>query len=463
MKRNHSFGKLRRKNKQNISDNNDIYINEINNNNYNNIDLNIINDYNTKKINYNNYNTVKSNNPLHSRYNRVYSSFKNKSNNQSDFHYSINSNTKNNYNTNNIINTKISPISRPFKSVFIHKNENNEINDNLNDDYYLCQNCINEHLIEEKRKQKEIAVRNNNNISGVFEDKNKLYTEKRIKEKIKERQKNIIEAYHSLEKYNENNKKDKLINENENAPNPLLQYSPNYLYENFRAKYAQKQKFIKENYNKFKNSERPEITKYFTNYINNPNYKAKEYGEYKPKIFDIENYRKDLSEQINYKINKKRKEKEEDKKNEDKEHFLAMKKIQEEKEEKAWKKKKIKEELINGNLEIINEKKEKKGKILREEMKYKEIYEKEKNEFNNNLLQEKYKKNKINEEFVMENKKNLNRIKRDKEQKKLEENNYKYIDYSYEPPKEITDKCYKCHKEYPKKLLTHKKNIFGFN
>ena len=127
------------------------------------------------------------------------------------------------------------------------------------------------------------------------------------------------------------------------------------------------------------------------------------------------------------------------------------------------KKKKIKEELINGNLEIINEKKEKKGKILREEMKFKEIYEKEKNEFNKDLLQEKYKKNKINEEFVMENKKNLNRIKRDKEQKKLEENNYRYIDYSYEPPTEITDKCYKCHKEYPKKLLTHKKIIFGDN
>ena len=303
-------------------------------------------------------------------------------------------------------------------------------------------------------------MQNNNNVPALFEDKNKLYTEKKIKEKINERQKNIIEAYHSLEKCQENNKKDKLINENENAPNPLFQINHNYLYENFRMKYAQKQKYIKENYNKFKNNERPEITKYFNNYINNPNYKAKEYGEYKPKKFDIENYKKDLSEQINYKLNKKRKEKEEDKKNEEKEYFLAMKKLQEEKLEKALKKEKIKEELIKGNLEIINAKKEKKGKILREEMKYKEYYEKKKIEYNNDLLQEKNKKNKINEEYVLENKKNLTRIKKNKELQKLEENNYKYNDYTYEPPKEITDKCYNCHKIYPKKLLTHKKYLW---
>ena len=289
MIRNHSFGQLRRKNKQNININEN---NEINNN-YNNIDSNVLNDYNTKKINNNNYNNAKLNNPLHSKYNRIYSFFKNKSNNESDFHYDINNNIKNNYFTNDNIKKKISPISRPIKSAFIHKiNGNQEINDNINDDYYLCQNCINERLIEKKRKQKEISMQNNNNVPALFEDKNKLYTEKKIKEKINERQKNIIEAYHSLEKCQENNKKDKLINENENAPNPLFQINHNYLYENFRMKYAQKQKYIKENYNKFINNERSEITKYFNNYINNPNYKAKEYGEYKPKIFDVENYKK---------------------------------------------------------------------------------------------------------------------------------------------------------------------------
>ena len=122
---------------------------------------------------------------------------------------------------------------------------------------------------------------------------------------------------------------------------------------------------MRDNYNKFVNKERPEITKYFNNYINNPNYKAKEYGEYKPKIIDVENYKKDLSEQINYKINKKKKEKEEDKINEDKEYLAEMKKMEKENEEKALKKQKIKDELIKGNLDIKREKRRKKRLIIK--------------------------------------------------------------------------------------------------
>ena len=68
----------------------------------------------------------------------------------------------------------------------------------------------------------------------------------------------------------------------------------------------------------------------------------------------------------------------------------------------------------------------------------------------------------INRDFVTENQKNLNRIRRDKEQKKFEKNNYRYVDYSYEPPKEVTDKCFKCHKIYPKKLLTKNSSVFGY-
>ena len=468
LNRNHSFGKLRRKNKKEIKK---VDINP----EYQNLDFDKIEQYNK------NYRTLENNNPLHSKYNNIYSTYKNRTKNNSDiYHYYYNNNIQkeennNNKNINNkYINKKTSPIMRPsksalFKNKYMYDNnisnnnyQNHNHNKDNNDDYYLCQNCINEQLIEEKLKKKNETAYNKRSIPEIFEDKNKYYAQKIIKDKLDEREKKINEAYHNLEKCQELNMKEKLIKENENAPNPLLQKNNNYLYENFRTKYAQKQKYMKDNYKKFQNSERPEITNYFNKYINDPNYKAKEYGEYKPKIIDIENYKKDLSEQINYKINKKRKEKEEDKMNEDKLYFNEMQKFEKENEEKALKKQKIKEELIKGNLDLINAKKEKKDKLIKEEMKYKEFYEKEKIEYKNDLLNEKYKKDRINREFVTENQKNLNRIRRDKEQKKFEKNNYRYVDYSYEPPKEVTDKCFKCHKIYPKKLLTKNSSVFGY-
>ena len=440
LNRNHSFGKLRRKVKKETKK---VDINP----EYKNLDFDKINNYN------NNYRTIENTNPLHSKYNNIYSTYKTRSKNNTDIYY-------NNYNYNNniekeenninnkYIKKKTSPIMRPSKSaLFKNKydyNNNNYHNhihdeDNNDDDYYLCQNCINERLIEEKLKKRNEIAYNKRSVPEIFEDKNKYYAEKIIKDKLDERDRYINEAYHTLEKCQELNMKEKLIKENENAPNPLLQKNNNYLYENFRTKYAQKQKYMRDNYKKFQNKERPEIANYFNKYINNPNYKAKEYGEYKPKIFDIENYKKDLSDQINDKINKKRKEKEEDKINEDKLYLNEMQKFEKENEEKALKKQKLKEE-----------------------MKYKEFYEKEKIEYKNNLLNEKYKKDRINREFITENQKNLNRIRRDKEQKKFEKNNYRYVDYSYEPPKEVTDKCFKCHKIYPKKLLTKNSSVFGY-
>ena len=454
--RNHSFGRLRRKVKNPINNCENLRKDYNNNNERNNNDFEEINDYNSTKI-VNNYNTIECNNPLHSKYNNIYTSYRNKTknNNENDYNIEIGNNTK----------KKINPIIRPSKSAIYNKEFKTEKLyddcDNKEDDYFLCQNCINERLIEDKKNQKDMLSKNDN-ITAIFEDKNRLYNAKLIKDKVNQREKNIMDAYHNLEKCQELNSKDKLIKENENAQNPLYQTNHNYLYENFRTKYAKQQKYIKDNINKYQNKERTAITKYFSNYINNPNYHPKQYGEYKPKNFDIENYKKYLSEQINYKINKKRKEKEEDIINEDREYMAAIKEIEKEKEEKILKKQRIKDELIKGNLDLINAKKDKKNKILKEEMKYKEYYEKENDEYNNNLMSEKSRRNKINQDFISENQKNLNRIKRDKEQQKFEKNNYRYIDYSYEPPKEIKDICHKCQKVYPKKLLTKKSVVFGY-
>ena len=467
----HSYGRLRRKIKNYDLNNfhNDNHLsNNINDNNYSN-----------KQQRNSNY-ILKDNHTINSRPRDIYTSYqyklKNKNNsndyntyndydykdnnNNSNINNNINDNINNNINNNYYYNNKkIKPIVRPSKSAIPNKRncvhnhyKNNESASKDKNNFLLCQNCINERLIEEKRRKNELSKKSS--IPDVFEDKYKNYSENLIREKVLQREKNIKEIYNNLEKWNELNDKDRLIRENENSINPLYQDNHNYLYEKFRKNYENKQKLIKDNFNKFQNNERPEITDYFINYVNNPKYKGIDYGEYKPKIYDIDNYRKDLDEQINYRNNKIKKEKEEDKKRENLNYNSEMKSIEIEKREKEMKKKKMKEELIKGNLELIKTKKQRKEKLNEEDLKYRDIYNKENIEYKNDLLRQKNRQQKLNKEFLMENQKNLGRIKRRKEEQMMEDEKYRYNDYSYEPPKEITAECSNCHKIYPKKLLT---------
>ena len=345
----------------------------------------------------------------------------------------------------------------PNKRNCEHSHHDNEQIINENKEFLLCQNCINSHLIEQKKRRNEL---NKKSVSGIYVDKYKNYSENLIKEKILQREKNINEICNNFGKWNEFSDKDKLIKENENSVNPLYQDNHNYLYEKFLTNYEKKQKMINDNFNKFQNPERPGVAMYYNKYVNNPDYRAMDYGEYRPKKYDMDNYRRDLDEQINFRNNKKRKEKEEDKLRENMQSKLALNNLENEKKEKEMKKNKIKEELIKGNLELIQAKKRKKELLNKEELKYRDYYNKDKMKYNNDLLQEKAKKEKMNKEFVMENQRNLSRIKRKKEEQMLENEQYRYNDLSYEPPKEITAECSGCHKIYPKKLLT--RNAYYF-
>ena len=114
--RNHSFGKLRRKNKKEIKK---VDINP----EYKNLDFDKIEQYNK------NYRTLENNNPLHSKYNNIYSTYKNRTKNNSDiYHNYYNNNIQKEENniTNNInskyIKKKTSPIMRPSKSALFKKN-----------------------------------------------------------------------------------------------------------------------------------------------------------------------------------------------------------------------------------------------------------------------------------------------------------------------------------------------------
>ena len=120
--------------------------------------------------------------------------------------------------------------------------------------------------------------------------------------------------------------KDKLIQINENSRNPLNEGFPDYQYQKFQDEYAKRQKMIQDNINKYYpniNNERPEISSYYDNYVNNPNYEStrkrdtslekdrqRKYDDYDNKERNRREYVKALEDQINYKNELKRREKE---------------------------------------------------------------------------------------------------------------------------------------------------------
>ena len=457
----HNYGKLKRK----ITDRD---LNNINLNNIRNKDhfpnYTLYNYYNRKNNNYNNQRNYNKRIDKSNSNKNIYSSYADK------YKYNSNKNDNDDYNDYNTLNAnKRTKIMRPSKSALPNKRTSYDHNHNYNyneDDnkegkeFLLCQNCINEKLIEEKRRQKELSKRSS--VPAVFEDKYKNYSQNLINEKLRQREKNTKEIYQNLEYWNELNEKDKLIKKNENSINPLYKDNHNYVYEKFRTNYERKQKLIRDNYNKFQNPERAEITDYYNNYINNPKYQGIDYGEYRPKKYDMDNYRKDLDEQVRYKNNKKKREKEEDKIRENQQYNSDLKYLENEKREKELKKRKMKDELIRGNLELINAKQRNKEKLNEEDLRYREYYDKQNMEYQNDLLNEKQRKRNISKEYYNENQKNLSRIKRRKEEQIIENENYKYNDSSYEPPKEPTAECSRCHRIYPKKLLTPNMNYYFY-
>ena len=453
----HSYGKLKRK----ITDK------DLNNINFNNIrnkdhfpNYTLYDYYNRNNKNYNNQRNYNKEKDDSNSNKDLYSSYANKNK------YNSNKNDINDYYDYNTLNVnKRTKIMRPSKSALPNKrtscdHNHDEDNNKEGKEFLLCQNCINEKLIEEKRRQKELSKISS--VPAVFEDKYKNYSQNLINEKLRQREKNTKEIYQNLEYWNELNEKDKLIKQNENSINPLYKDNHNYVYEKFRTNYERKQKLIKDNYNKFQNPERAEITDYYNNYINNPKYKGIDYGEYRPKKYDMDNYRKDLDEQVRYKKNKKIREKEEDKIRENQQYNSDLKYLEDEKREKELKKRKMKDELIRGNLELINAKQRNKEKLNEEDLKYREYYDRQNMEYKYDLLNEKQRKRNISKEYYNENQKNLNRIKRRKDLQMIENEKYKYNDNSYEPPKEPTAECSRCHRIYPKKFLTPNMNYYFY-
>ena len=433
---NRTFNRLRRN--YNTNNNKEQNIKNTNNNgNYN-----TKNDYFYGK-HYQNYEDNRENNSVQSSY--QYKNSKAPSNNN-DY----------NYNNNNVnrVNTNYSKKNSSKAS-----NENDYVTDEQN---LICQNCINEELMDMKKKR-DYDERRNDFVSVPFEDKYKTYDLNLINGKIKQREENRNEVANVMNKY-KYNEKDKLIYDNENSRNFLNESNGNYLYDKFRDKYEQKEKMINDNINKFSNKERPEISAYFNNYVNNPDYKNNlEYGEYKKKQTDLDQYRQDLLNQIKEKDNKKRFETELENREAQRQYNYIQRQLEEENKNNALKTQQQKDDLLRGNLKLIEEKKRRRMEEENEKKLYKNAmdkqYEIDKQNEENKLRSKQQKMN----DLLNENLNNINIERNRKLREKEEDERYKYNDKAYGHDHELMGRCCKCHRVFPRRLLTINQHFYRNN
>ena len=402
-------------------------------------------------------------------------------------------------------------------------------NDNL-----ICPNCINCTLIEEKRKRENLNnmrdIRDKDyereNMNALI-DKNRDYDRDLINDKRRQREININNAYQNLAKIKAGmSNKDKLIQLNENSRNPLNEGYPDYQYQKFQDEYARRQKMINDNINKYYpniNKERPEVSSYYDNYVNNPNLSknknntildnnARDYEQYKNK--DKNDYLRILEQQINEKNELKRREKEEDRRRGQRQYEEMQKELKREEQERYLKEQRQKEELIRGNLELINQKNQMKIKELEEKLKYRELCDRQNDDYLRELEKQKIEKEKLKDELynqikneyeikqknkLLEKERNKinydnneydypkrkyekeydDRYKKpeiregndrqiDKNEYKNEEANYDYKDYrdknrGHFKVKEKMGRCCRCHRIFPRKLLSINKYFYKEN
>jgi hypothetical protein len=326
----------------------------------------------------------------------------------------------------------------------------------------ICQNCINEELMEEKRRRDKDYYNSLQDQVPGFQDKYKSYNEKYINSKIKEREKNSKEVSNLLNSYN-NNDKERLIRENENGLNPMNANNYND-YERFRKNYNLKQEYINNNLDKFMNKERPEISAYYNAYVNNPNYSGGlPYGEYRKTPQDLEQYRKDLLNQIEYKNKLKLSEDDANNRQAALNRINLQRQLDEENKEKNLKEKMMKEDLLRGNQILIDEKKKRKMEEENEEKKYKEQLD---NIMYQNQLDEENRlrnKKKIQEDLLRANLNNIELENMKKRKEKEEEEKYRYNDKAFGHEHEKMGRCCKCHRVFPRRLLTINKYFYSNN
>ena len=337
------------------------------------------------------------------------------------------------------------------------RNNPNNYNNNIRDDdlsieisendNLICPNCINCTLIEEKQRREELDRERDRERdrkydygtdynSGLY-DRNRNYDQNLINEKRRQRENNTNEAIQNLAKINAGlSNKDKLIQINENSRNPLNDGLPDYQYQRFQDEYERRQKMINDNIDKYypnMSNERPEIKRYYDNYVYNPKYNGNRNEGYDSSInqnrdygrpgqgqnqYDRRQYYKDLEDQINYKNELKKREKEEERRRGQRQFEDIQRELKREDEERMMKERKKMEELIKANNELINQKNKMKLKDLEDKLKYRELCDRQNEEYQRDLHRQQLEKERMKDDIYNHNKNEQMRREREKERER---------------------------------------------
>lgn len=373
----------------------------------------------------------------------------------------------------------------------LDKNEKSEKSDNSNmtfTDNLYCDKCLNWELIQNKKLEKIKPSDPNNFV--FYEDKYRNYKQNQINKKINEREELSKKAAENLRKILDKKNQDVLDFEEKNIRSSPEKYLRKYSnaeknvnrelspYDKNLKHYNMKEKIINRNPEKYILQERPEVEKYYKNYVDNPNYTARNFGESKYKtLYDYEQCQKDLLAQIEYKNQRKQREKEEESKKVKEKMFKSNELTDKENYNKLLRERKNKEDMYEENRKLIELKEKRKRKEKEEEEKYKQIYEEQQRLYESQLENERLEKLKRIDDLYKENLKNIELIRQRKDKEKQRDKEfYEKKEELREENKPLAEKedvhfckveklgrCCGCKRVLPRRLLTRNGHIFNKN
>ena len=412
--------------------------------------------FNTQQNFYKNpYNSNYNDNSLNNNY-KTFNESNNNYNNPSQFQTQSNLNT--NYKRNN-----------SYTNKNLSSNNNNNYPSNLynydeyiisDEDNLVCPNCANEALSNAKKQREQAEYNYYNQLTPGYGDHLRGITQKYYDDRVKQRQLNQLEAANNLDAFT-NREKENLIRINENSNNILR--NPDYKLINFHNKFDEKERYINDNIDKFKNKERPEIQAYFNAYVNNPNYRPMNYGDYIQPNINLERYRQELMKQIELKNRKKLEEEEQENKAAQAQYEKIQKQINDDLRLQQIRDQQQKDELLRANLKLADEKRKRELAEEEEDRLYKQqmdnLYLKEKENEENRLKYEQFKR----DELLRSNLNNIQLYKNRLQKEKEEDEKYRYVDSSFWRFHEKMGRCCKCHKIFPRKMLSINQYFYSNN
>ena len=423
-------------------------------------------------------NTYQNNQPQ--QYNTQQNFYNNPYNSNSNFNNNLNNNYKtynesnNNYNNPSQLQTQ-SNLNTNYKRNNSYSNKNLSSNNNNNypsnlynydeyiisdEDNLVCPNCANEALSNAKKQREQAEYNYYNQLTPGYGDHLRGITQKYYDDRVKQRQLNQLEAANNLDAFT-NREKENLIRINENSNNILR--NPDYKLINFHNKFDEKERYINDNIDKFKNKERPEIQAYFNAYVNNPNYRPMNYGDYIQPNINLERYRQELMKQIELKNRKKLEEEEQENKAAQAQYEKIQKQINDDLRLQQIRDQQQKDELLRANLKLADEKRKRELAEEEEDRLYKQqmdnLYLKEKENEENRLKYEQFKR----DELLRSNLNNIQLYKNRLQKEKEEDEKYRYVDSSFWRFHEKMGRCCKCHKIFPRKMLSINQYFYSNN